>query len=850
MSCCWSCARTLCVLVVSLFAVVGVGPQAFGAAPLPGPLTASATLQETEDDSVVVIDVAIEGNVLVDHGLLLSNLKTGPGSLYRAERVDDDIRWLHDNYGIVVDEVLTEPTAGGVHVTFKLLRILPNDFVDIQGNEEFSDSLLRGESRLVEGRGATPDQVLSARSLIREYYLSKGFPFVQVDVKRSRTEQGEHGAYLRVFEGPEVEVSELRLEGLSSIDESDARSLLRSQPGFWSWLVGKDFVRTQLDRDILVLEDYVRREGYLDAAVSLNGLDWSEDRSEVVVSLLVEQGPRYSVRSIRVTGNTALSTEELLKESELTVGSAYRRPDVSRVLRRMRGLYGQDGYIDVSVRPEVIYDLDEPVLDLEWRVNEGRQKKVRDVIVHGNVGTRDGVVRRYMTVYPGDIIDTREIRYSEDALVALGYFTDLTGVPKVRVSTQETDDPEYVDVVVTIDDASSGVFTFVLGAGSDSGLFGGVTVDKRNFDISRASSSWSRFLREFFERGEAFHGGGQRLFLEVVPGTETTQIDIVFEDPWLDESREDPWGLTVELYDRLRIYSEYTQESLGTGVFFNHRFNRETSISLGPRLEVVDISDIDDEAKDSITGESTDFAKDEGRHTRQVLEAALIYNDVDSLFEPTDGFTSRLRVENVGGPLGGDVDAVRAQWNAEWFTPLGEDDDGNIRVLNPRLSVGVVEATGSDDELPFFENFFVGGGSGPFAVRGFDFQGVGPHQQTRKISGGGVVLDKDRGNAVGGQLAAVASLEAIFPLVTDYNTFRDRDETIMKGVLFVDAGNLVEDTSWSDLTSDVRLSTGAGVRLRLPALGGITIKMDWAFVLSEQDVDETRPFSFELSRRF
>jgi len=804
---------------------------------------------DSQYDGLPIMDVVIDGNVLVDHGLLHKNLQTRAGATYDSVKVNEDLHWMHDTYGIVVDGVPVTRVDDGVSVTFLLRRIRRFDEVSFEGNDEYSASTLRGVGRLSAEGGATYDAVTTARSLIKEHYLSKGYPFVQVDVREDDDDAGRYVAWLRVYEGPEVEVSDLRIEGLTAVDEGDVRDLLNSQPGFWSWLVGKDFVRTDVDRDILIVEDYVRREGYLDAQVSLDGLEWNEDRSEVVVTLLVDQGQRYTVRSIGVTGNTVFTDAELLAGAALEVGDPYRRPDQLRVQRAIRDKYGEKGYIDVTVRAHETFDLERPELDLEWRIEEGIQKKVRDIIVHGNAGTRDGVVRRYLTVYPGDIVDTRELRYSEDALVSLGYFTDMTGVPKVRVTTEETDDPEYVDVVVTVDDSSSGLFTFVVGAGSDSGIFAGVTVDKLNFDITRTPSSFGRFLREFFQGGEAFHGGGQRLVLEVVPGTQISTLDIVFQDPWLDESRKDPWGLTVELYDRQRIFSEYTQDSVGTGVFFDHRLNRETSVSFGPRLEQVTISDIDDNDKDFITGESTEFARAKGSAMRHVLEGSITYNAVDSLWEPTDGITSRLKLEGVGGPLGGDNDAVKAQFSNEWFVPAGEDDEGNVRVFHPRLALGGVEALGDEDELPFYENFFVGGGTGPFAVRGFDFQGVGPHQEMDQTPLG-PRLRQDRGSAVGGRLAAVASLELLFPLVTDYNTFRDREETLIKGVIFVDVGNLLPDTNFGDLGTDIRAATGVGTRLRLPALGGITIKLDYAIVLAEQDEDETRPFSFELSRRF
>ncbi|MHC5212891.1 MAG: BamA/OMP85 family outer membrane protein [Planctomycetota bacterium] len=544
--------------------------------------------------------------------------------------------------------------------------------------------------------------------------------------------------------------------------------------------------------------------------------------------MLVEEGPRYTVRSMAFEGASALTRAELEEAAVIGPGSAWRRPDILRCLRAFRDLYGRRGYIDATVEPGETYDVSEPVLDVVWRIDEGVQKSVRDVIVRGNIGTRDDVIRRHVTVEPGDIVDTSELRWSEDVLVSLDYFTDLSGSPQVRVDTQPTPVPELVDVTVDVNDEQSGLFSFIVGAGSDSGLFGGVSVNKRNFDLTKTPSGFGRLLTEFFGTGEAFHGGGQRLFFEVIPGTETTEIDITFRDPWLDSADRDPWGLTVNLYDRERDFSEYTRSNTGLGVAFDHQLSRRTSISMGVRVEDVDISDVDAVIVPTI-------AMSEGTTRSQALELGYSYRNLDSLYEPTTGFGGAVRLENAGNGLGGDTDLVRLTATGEWFVPIAEDDEGRVSVLHPRIAIGRVEPTSGADVLPFFENFFVGGATGPFAVRGFDFQGVGPHEGN---------------DALGGQLAMVLSVEALVPLVTQYNPFRDEDETLLKGVLFVDAGNLVPDTDFGDLGSDVRLGAGGGLRLRIPALGGITLALDYAVITQDEAGDETRALSFELSRRF
>ncbi len=796
-------------------------PRALAALLLALLLAAAAGAQ----DGGPLKEVILDGQVGVSHDLLRANLRTRAGAPFDPLVADEDVRWLADTHGILA-EIALEP---GAVVRFRLSRIGRYDEVRIEGNVRYDADELFTVARLSQERRPTPDEVRTAAELVRDHYLRAGYAFVQVDDLVRRDAEGRRVAVLRVYEGPQVETAEVRIEGLTALDPDAALAVMRSPPGFWSWLVGKDFVRDEVEGDVVLLENFVRGEGYLDGRVALGSLEWNEARDEARVTLLVEEGPRYVLRDVRVEGAAAIPAEELLAASPLSPGAPWRRPDVWRTLRAWKDLYGRKGHLDAEFEPLETFDESEPLVDVVWRVTEGRAKSVRDVLVRGNHATRDDVIRRSLTLAPGDVADASELAWSEDLLVSLDWFSDFSGQPRVNVDTQPAPEPDQVDVVVDVNDEASGLFTFLVGAGSDSGLFGGASIDKRNFDLTRAPSGWTELIQEFFGEGEAFHGGGQRLFFEVLPGTKTTEIDILFQDPWLNTFSENPWGLSVELFDRNRFFSNYDRETTGLAVSFDHRLSRRASVWLGVRRELVDISGIDD------PGQVPTIAKSNGETTVQSLEGGFNWRNLDSLAEPTRGFTGGVRLELAGQGLGGDVDLVRAQATGEWYVPLAEDAEGRKTVLHPRLALGRVREAGDTDELPFFENFFVGGSSGPFALRGFDFQGVGPHES---------------GNALGGRLAASFSVEALYPLLTRYNPFRDEDETLLKGVLFVDAGNLLPDTAFSDLTRDLRTSAGGGVRLRIPALGGVTLSLDYALLINDQPGDETRALSFELSRRF
>lgn len=795
-------------------------------------LSVPAGAQEGEP----VAEVVVTGEVGVDHALLRANLRTRQGEPLSESHIDEDTRYLANEYGILADVVVS---AGPV-VTFDLTRIQRFTRVVLMGNDSISSKELMGVGRLREGADAIPDEVSRARELIRDEYRERGYAFVQVELS---IDASTGQAALVVFEGPKVQVTDVAIQGLTALDADDVLAVLSSTPGWFAWILGNPLVRSRLDRDVLTLETFVRGDGYLDARVALSALEWSDDRSEVVVHLYVDQGERYTIRSMKVEGNRRFSDSQILGGGELGPGSYFRRGDVARFTRRVARLYGNDGFIEMSIVPVTVFDEHEPVLDLVWRVEEGVQKTVRDVVVRGNVGTRDDVIRRALTVYPGDIVSLQELQWSEDALISTGYFQDFAGTPQVRVRTEDTADPDQVDVVVDVGDDESGLFAFQVGAGSDSGIFGGVSIDKRNFDISRSASSWSAFLDEFFGAGDAYHGGGQRFRAEVIPGTETTQVDLLFEDPWLDSADPDPWGLTTNLYNRRRFFDEYDRDNTGLYLGVRKRLSREQSVSVGLRGESVDVSDVNTTPMTTVPA----IAAAEGDRSKVGLEARWNYQELDSLSEPTDGKAGSLFLELSTG----DTDVRRLVATGEDYTPIGETDEGLASVLHSRLALGVVGGSGDldpitsggvpipgspdDDDLPFYEKLFVGGASGPFAMRGFDYRGLGPHQDEE---------------AIGGELAMVASLEAIYPLITRYNPFRDREEATVKGVFFLEAGNLVPDTEFGDLFSDIRLAAGAGLRVRMPALGGVTFSVDVTPFVSDQSEDETRLINFDVSRRF
>jgi outer membrane protein insertion porin family len=65
-------------------------------------------------------------------------------------------------------------------------------------------------------------------------------------------------------------------------------------------------------------------------------------------------------------------------------------------------------------------------IDLEVRIREGKQYRIRDVTVSGNTKTFDHVIRREIRTRPGDLFDRSEVIRSQQQLISLGYFDPAT----------------------------------------------------------------------------------------------------------------------------------------------------------------------------------------------------------------------------------------------------------------------------------------------------------------------------------------------------------------------------------------------------------------------------------------
>jgi outer membrane protein insertion porin family len=228
---------------------------------------------------------------------------------------------------------------------------------------------------------------------------------------------------------------------------SDARlkTQIQSKPGFLWYLFGGKVDRAKIDEDIDRLTNYYRSLGFFAARIGRE-LRYSESGHWLNVTFVIDEGPRYVVRSASVLGNEKFDTDALTNMLELKSGLFFNSDKMNRDLNILRDLYGSQGHIFADIKADPRF-LEEPgQLDLVYTIQEGEQYRVGRINVHieGEYPhTRQNVVLNRISLQPGDIVDIRKIRDSERRLKASQLFVNepARGVtPRIEVRPPELRD--------------------------------------------------------------------------------------------------------------------------------------------------------------------------------------------------------------------------------------------------------------------------------------------------------------------------------------------------------------------------------------------------------------------------
>ncbi len=753
----------------------------------------------SDADQPIVRDIRFRGLQQYRPSVLESKMKTEEGAPFNKQNLQEDIRRLYRAGYVKRIRWNLEEMEDGVRLVLQVAENPRLERVKLEGVTVFTENKLRQDIKIIGAERMNDYLINRDKQKLKEKYRKKGYHFVEINERRLEGDEGKI-LVLEVVEGPQVAVEEITIHGAEVFVPDTLIDLMDSEPG---WLFGStNYRKKTLKKDVKKLNQYYRRNGYLDARVRIREIRFSEGKEYVYITLDVEEGPQYNIESVEFKGNTLFSRDQLLKQLRLRPDEPMQLRKMAQDRRAIRTLYGKKAYIDTEVdwTYEVIPDSNR--VHLVIQITEHGTTTAGRIEIEGNTKTKDHVIRRQITVEPGQPIDLRKLRESRQQLRSTRYFS------KIEQERTPTDTPGVDDLTFKVEETSTGRIQFGGGFSSNAGIVGLFKISQKNFDIGNVPDSFSEIID-----GTGFAGGGQTLNITLRPGVEQSRYSVSFREPFLYDQ---PVGLNLRGSLTGREFDDFNENRTIAEVGLDYR-EGDWTYSSSFEFENIEISNVD-------RGSPADIRNIVGDFDLYSVVPGVRLDKRNRSIIPSSGYLFDTKFRQTVG------DFTFGKWTGNFnkYFPLYSTPTQGTHILSLSTQLGYARSYDSDKDVPSFDRFFAGGSK---SIRGFDYRTVSP---------------KVRDVEVGGNAKWIASAEYTFPLIRD--RVRGRWQDFIRGALFVDTGTVVPD--YTDINKKIRSSVGFGFRIQVPGMGPVPFSLDFGFPLSQEEEDDLQVVSFDIQTGF
>lgn len=361
--------------------------------------------------------------------------------------VQEDVRKMSKSklFKFVADPTYQRVGENGIIVTYHVVENPRIKYLKFYGNT-VRERHLKKQSGLKVGDPWEPYLVEEARTKIQDYYHEKGFNKAKVT-----TIEGNHkddrGVVFLINEGTKQKVWKVEFEGNLIASDGRLKTQIRSKPPLL-YLFKGEVDRQKIEEDKQKVKEYYLGLGFFRVQVDRE-LEYNENQDWLTIRFIINEGPRYKVRSISFVGPKLYSSQDLGATLKLKQGQFFNKSQLDKDIVATKEKYGMKGYVFAEVQPELRFQSDPDELDkldIVYQIDEGSPCIVSrvDVKISGdNPHTRRNTILNRVSLHPGDLLSTRELRDSERRLKASSLFKNTPGdEPKIEFTKPNLNDVE------------------------------------------------------------------------------------------------------------------------------------------------------------------------------------------------------------------------------------------------------------------------------------------------------------------------------------------------------------------------------------------------------------------------
>ncbi len=562
-------------------------------------------------------------------------------------------------------------------------------------------------------------------------------------------------------------INDVNLVGVENYSENQIRNMLRiHEAGFFSKM---DFDRRLIKLDAINIKTFYVSKGYLGVTVKDSV---SITNNLVDIYFLIDEGKRYFIRSLAITGNESLSNKTIYRILGLKKLRAFNPVKTNTNYNLLEDQYREIGKLFANIN---ISDAIKDSVDINILINEGYDVYINNTFFSGLGNIDSAIVLRELLFKKGDKYNQSDINNSQRQLLQTGIFS-VANITPVKLAKSDS----LVNILIEFRPfkprewlSEGGYYPIEYYEGTEPVPGAGVLVEWRNRSLINSGTSLSLKL------------SGQSLISNNTLNPKM-RFDISLANPWLFKSK---------IPTRTQIYLESFKDYISLGAPYVTRYGIELINTLFidnierrsyietrlylDRFSRKDYLYIDNDAPLNLidNSENSQNIKIE-KHS---FEINFRLDKSDNVLYPTEGLVYLVQMTRTGGILGGNRSFGKFDIGIHAYKKLYKEI-----IFASRLKYGEIIGWDAIYHDYLYDKFYLGGSN---SLRGWDM----------------LRYRTDNNNLpVGDIIRIMGNWEIRFPLFW-----------ILGGEIFIDGGHIYssfDDISLNKLSWD----SGFGITLATP----------------------------------
>ncbi|MBI2082525.1 MAG: outer membrane protein assembly factor BamA [Deltaproteobacteria bacterium] len=633
--------------------------------------------------------IEIEGNQLFPRGYFISQLN--PLILYRPARLRNSLNKIRKDYQkkgylearVRIKQISIDEKKRKINLKLAVQEG-PHVKVRFHGNKRLSRKTLKKVIPVLTEGDTSSLAIEESKQAIQALYKERGFLEASVVARKKRLDVSEILIQFDIQEGTQTRVKQVRLVGAKQLRPRKIKRHLTTEEES----IFKDgyYNPETVEADFLRLPEIYHHHGFLEARALDKKTDFSPLGDKATISFFVEEGPEFRIKSISFEGNQ-IPSEKLNKILKMKNGDRLTQEELKIDESVLQNFYSDEGYTYTKIEPHLLQE--DQKIHLVYKIQEGPQTKVGEILIVGNYRTRHSAIRKALALKPNRPFSLNRLLKSESSLRRMGVFQSVDIEP---LGIQEH--KEEIHLLVKVEENPRSYIDLESSYDTDNKFTGAISLQHNNL-----------------------FGFAKRSTLRLTGGNDIQKGELNYIDPRF-------FGVNLEMVTTGLVEAEQRPsfEAIDYGGKLSFRSPLTNQITLLTKYDLT---------RTSFQNVADPTALATRDHTLSRIGFSFNFDSRDSFADPKKGINALTGLDVSNKILASGFNFLQPSASIAHYQFFAS----RFTLFNYLRAEGI-NVFGSD-VLPRDKRLFLGG---DYSVRGFDQDSISPRDATGQLAGGLILL--------------------------------------------------------------------------------------------------------------